>query len=242
MNLPPLSVAQILAWADAHRMRTGGWPGVEGGRIVDAPSETWSGVNTALDKGQRGLPGGSSLACLLQRYRRVRNRMNLPRLSVAQILAWADAHFARMGTWPSWRSGPVVDAPGETWSALALALVHGHRGLPGGSSLPRLLAQERGVRNIASLPLLSVEEILASADAYHARTGHWPTAHSGPIPEAPGTTWLGVDKSLRRGRRGLPGDSSLARLLQQQRGTRRFSSAPEAWNEKVAEGVRKASA
>jgi hypothetical protein len=65
-----------------------------------------------------------------------------------------------------------------------------------------------------------VEQILAWADAYRARTGRWPTARSGPVPEAPGETWSGIDRGLRVGGRGLPGGYSLARLLALLRGAR----------------------
>jgi hypothetical protein len=60
---------------------------------------------------------------------------------VEQILAWADAHFDLTGEWPKALSGPVADAPGETWRATDNALRKGHRGLPGESSLSWLLAQ-----------------------------------------------------------------------------------------------------
>jgi hypothetical protein len=64
-----------------------------------------------------------------------------PPLTVEQILAWADAHYPRTGTWPQAGSGPVADAPGENWSAIDYALRRGYRGLPGDSSLSWLLAQ-----------------------------------------------------------------------------------------------------
>jgi len=63
------------------------------------------------------------------------------KLTGAQILAWADAHHARAGAWPTTRSGPVAGAPGETWRAIDNALRRGHRGLPGDSSLFWFLAQ-----------------------------------------------------------------------------------------------------
>ena len=40
-------------------------------------------------------------------------------------------------------SGPVAEAPEETWRAVNMALAQGHRGLPGGSSLSRLLDESR---------------------------------------------------------------------------------------------------
>jgi hypothetical protein len=67
-----------------------------------------------------------------------------PRLTVAQILTWADKHRRRAGDWPTVLSGPVPEAPGLTWAAVDKALRDGRRGLPGGDSLPRLLRRERG--------------------------------------------------------------------------------------------------
>lgn len=96
-------------------------------------------VTTALREGLRGLPGGNSLAQLLAARRGVRNHLRLPRLATKQIAAWAGAHRDREGEWPTVRSGPVPEAPGETWKGINVALFKGLRGLPGGSSLPRLL-------------------------------------------------------------------------------------------------------
>jgi hypothetical protein len=47
----------------------------------------------------------------------------------------------RTGRWPSAGSGPIAEAPGEKWNADNMALVKGNRGLPGGSSLARLLGE-----------------------------------------------------------------------------------------------------
>jgi hypothetical protein len=63
---------------------------------------------------------------------------------VAQVLAWADAHRRRTGSWPAQQSGPVRGAEGETWLALSEALRRGLRGLPEGETLARLLRRERG--------------------------------------------------------------------------------------------------
>jgi hypothetical protein len=65
-------------------------------------------------------------------------------LVVEQILAWADEHYQRTGKWPSARTGLVKSAPGECWNNIKQALKTGYRGLPGGSSLAKLLAQHRG--------------------------------------------------------------------------------------------------
>jgi DNA-binding XRE family transcriptional regulator len=217
MTRPPLSPSRILAWADHHRQATGRWPSVKSGRVLGARGENWKGVDNALRYGLRGLDGGSSLALFLARHRRARNKTNLPALTPRQILAWADAHHRRTGAWPTEDSGPVGGVPGENWRALDRALNAGHRGLPGGDSLGRLLARRRGARNHTNIPRLSVGKILAWADAHHGRTGQWPDHLSGPIQDAPGETWAAVESALQRGCRGLPGGSSLYRLLKEHR-------------------------
>jgi hypothetical protein len=231
--LPDFSLPQILAWADAHFTRTGEWPTRESGSIPEAPGETWLAVASALVNGRRGLPGRSSLAQLLAEQRGRRNHMDLPALSVQGILAWADTHHQRTGQWPREDSGPITEAADETWRGVDTALEKGLRGLPGGSSLPRLLAAQRGVRNPGDVPRLEVESILTWADAEFARSGRWPTAKSGPIPEAPGETWMRVNTALREGLRGLPGGSSLARLLAQRRGVRNRLDLPKLTVEQV---------
>jgi hypothetical protein len=135
----PLTVERVLAWADAHRLRTGRWPDTRSGRVRGARGQTWQALNLALARGCRGLPGGSSLARLLAQRRGRRNRARAPRLTARQVLAWADAHRARTGRWPTPTAGPVRGAPGETWRAISSALWAGHRGLPGGETLAQLL-------------------------------------------------------------------------------------------------------
>src|SRR5262249_51879195 len=137
-RLPKLRIEQVLAWADAHRQRTGRWPQCDGGAILDAPGETWQAVQTALVLGLRGLPGGSSLAQLLAEYRGMRNRSRLPTIPPEQVRTWAVAHRERTGQWPTARSGPVESAPGETWMAIEMALFQGRRGLPKGLSIARV--------------------------------------------------------------------------------------------------------
>ena len=51
------------------------------------------------------------------------------------------------------------------------------------------------------------------ADLHEQRTGVWPHARSGAIPEAPGETWHIVETALTKGVRGLPGGATLAQLL-----------------------------
>jgi hypothetical protein len=212
-KLSRLHVKRILEWADAHYRRHRNWPNDRSGPIADATGETWRSVSMALHGGLRGLPGGSSLAQLLAAKRGARIFRHRPRLTVSQILAWADAHFRRTGTWPTADSGAIQGARGETWRAIDSALSSGFRGLRRGFSLAGLLARRRRVRNRSSLPQLTERLILAWAVAHHRRCGRWPTAATGPVEESPAETWKGITIALRFGYRGLPGRKTLAELL-----------------------------
>ena len=219
-NLPRLTERQVLAWADRHHARTGKWPNILSGPIAQTDGETWRNVAWCLRLGLRGLPAGTTIARFLVERRGARIHTYPPPLTIAEILRWSDAHFARTGKWPTSKSGPVVGVPGENWEAVARALANGRRGLSDGSSLGDLLEKKRGMRNVRNLPALRVAQILKWADAYHTRRGRWPSSKSGPIPEAPGETWWTVQLALYRGRRGLPSGSSLAQLLAAHRGVR----------------------
>jgi hypothetical protein len=260
---PPLDVWEILDWADAHFARTGNWPNDASGRVYEYPQEKWLNISKSLARGSRGLPGGSTLAQLLEQFRGVRNLANLPRLGEEQILTWADAHFDRTGDWPTFYSGLVPETRGESWSAIDCALHMGIRGLAGGTSLVRLLREQRGVVPAHSRPQRQVAGgsrtdgtrpssngaiaiqaqsddsrsndsppeaepyqldyflILQWADAYFARHGVWPNTQSGGIEGTFDETWSKVNTALRRGLRGLAAGSSLARLLAEKRGVRK---------------------
>jgi hypothetical protein len=113
---PSFSIKGILTWADLHHRRTGQWPKMAAGPIVDAPlGENWRKVDNALRHGLRGLSGGSSLARLLDEKRGVRNVHDLPPVATKMILTWADLHHKCTGKWPNENSGPVIDALGEKW-------------------------------------------------------------------------------------------------------------------------------
>jgi hypothetical protein len=221
-RLPPFTIKQILAWADAHHRATGEWPGMRSGPIFAAPEETWLAVERALKGGYRGLAGGSSLAQLLNAHRPSRDRT----LRIEQILRWADECHRRTGKWPTINSGPVGPPGAGTWRSIEMALFQGLRGLPGGSSLARLLAERRGKRNHMGLPRLTLKQILGWADRHHQRTGKWPGSQAGPVAGVPGQTWSGVEATLRMGLRGLPGGTSIALMLAEYREVRNQKRLP----------------
>ena len=221
---PRLTVAMILAWADDYQRRNSEWPHHFSGRIKGIMDETWSGVNDALARGRRGLPGRETLAKILYRHRGVQSPRNVPSLDEAQIVRWARGHFRRTAKWPTLASGRVGDAPGETWAALDLALARGTRGLPGGSSVAELLARYGIKRNPQRARPLTTKQILTWADAFFNANGVWPDRESGPIAKTYGETWGGIHKALLRGRRGLHGKLSLAAFLNEHRGIYRGKS------------------
>lgn len=226
-RLLPLSIPQILHWADAHYRRFRQWPNTQSGRIVNATHETWGNVDAALKGGHRGLPGESSLAALLVEHRGIRAPHHLPRLNVTRILEWADRHFESTGDWPRSDSGAVHDADGETWQGISDALQRGHRGLPGGSSLAVLLELKRGRPHAGHRPPLTIKQILAWADAYHDRIGHWPNATSGRVAEDDSESWVAINAALIHGLRGLKAGSSLPDLLSRKRGYQHAFNRPD---------------
>lgn len=55
---PTLTEEQILAWADGHYQLKGRWPRKDAGLVPGSWEERWSGIDSALQKGLRGLRGG----------------------------------------------------------------------------------------------------------------------------------------------------------------------------------------
>lgn len=218
----PLVLAKVTAWAEAHRRRSGHWPSRMSGPIPEAPGETWHHVYDAARRGQRGLP---RMAWFSSRRKR------LPRkpLSEQRIIAWARAYRRRTGRWPAARNESITEAPSETWRRINDSLSAGTRGLPGGASLARFLADRCGARTTAALPPRSIGQILTWADEHRERTGRWPVISSGPIRGIPGETWSTIAYALKQGQRGLP-PSSLGDLLEMERGVR-----PHRWGGMLSE-------
>jgi hypothetical protein len=66
-------------------------------------------------------------------------------------------------------------------------------------------------------PPLTAEQILAWADAYHARTGFRPYMRAGTLALPAGETWKAVNSALRVGGRGLPEGDTLGKQLDRRR-------------------------
>ena len=113
---PDFTIEQILEWADAWHERTGKRPTTISGRIPGAEHMTWKDVDDALREGRTDRPAGLWLSRLLLLTRGVFRHKDRPPLTEGQILAWADAHYQRTGSWPTPDSGWIAEAPGEAWS------------------------------------------------------------------------------------------------------------------------------
>ena len=211
---PEISIGQILEWADQYKAKHGRWPTANSGAIPEA-NENWRAICLSLLNGTRGLDGGWSLPRLLAEHRSHRNRSNLSRLTIRDILRWADVYKQSTGEWPSPRSGPI---PGtmDTWLSVNRALQKGLRGISACSSLSRLLAEHRQARNKANLPAITVQQILTWADEHLQANDAWPNQNAGQIPETE-EKWQNINACLLVGLRGLPGGSSIAKLLDKHR-------------------------
>jgi hypothetical protein len=164
--------------------------------------------------------------------RGVRNFADLPQLTEDQILKWCDEFRKRVGRWPRQRDWyePIPNSGGENWLGVDQALKLGLRGLSGKKTLAELMAERRGVRNQAKLPRLTYAQIFEWAKAYRSLTGSWPACRCLPneIEGSNGETWRNIDQVLRKGMRGLPGESSLSRLIaRNDRGMRAASRRKE---------------
>ena len=111
--------------------------------LPEAPDETWRGIGWACAAAPAGYRAGRSLAQLLAKHRNYRNLAEC-RIFASREIPWADAYHHRKGQWPNKESGPVAEAPAEKWSAINAALNMGRRGLGGGLTLAKLLAERRG--------------------------------------------------------------------------------------------------
>jgi len=218
LNPPGLELEQIMLWAREHHAQTGQWPSRKSGPIPGAGGETWWTIDDALKKGSRGLSGGPSLADLLADNGLLCRRTRGLSFSEDRILEWADSYHAQHGVWPQASSGPIPESKRATWTRVDRSLRLGFYGLPGGSSLTKLLERCRGKRSLANPPKLTEEIILLWADDHNKRHGRYPVKESGTIDASHDETWVIVDAALRKGSRGLPPGSSLSRLLAARRG------------------------
>jgi hypothetical protein len=146
---------------------------------------------------------------------RLRRALNKPDLTVdmliAAIVKYRDANGGRN---PSGGSGDASPHFGyaETWNAVNQRLYSGGRGFPGGSSLAKFLV-EHGFSDDGDITTDNVKTaIIKYRDANGGRN---PSLKSGDATPHFGSkmTWAAVNETIRNGRRGFSGGSSLAKFL-----------------------------
>src|SRR5579872_3922718 len=91
----PLSSQKILAWADEYFKDHGTWPHLKAGPIKGTASETWRGVDFALNTATRGLKVKQSLTAFLRQHRHVFLRQEP--LTEDLIFEWAKAFHRKTG-------------------------------------------------------------------------------------------------------------------------------------------------
>lgn len=141
--------------------------------------------------------------------------------------------FEENGQWPTERSGKVKNGYNkDTWAGYSSSLYNGTRGLPGGSSLPRLMAEMCKSPKRAFKEHITEDYIAEKAMSHYSMYGEWPNQYSGKVYDGiPGDSWSGYNSSLRSGNRGLSGGSSLAKLLDTRFGVFNRASRPDISNE-----------
>ncbi len=208
---PPLTVEQILKWADRHKAQTGKWPRYHSGKI-DGTDLTWMAVGYSILYAKPNLPHGLTLPLLLQKYRGVHNRRLQPALTITRILRWADDFRRATGTWPIATSGRISGTT-DSWNSIDSALRTARRGISRKTSLARLLFRYRGVENIADKAPLKTKEILKWAKSFHRKYGRWPSVKAKPV-RGQKSSWASIDHCMRSGLRGCQPGGSLASFLE----------------------------
>ena len=143
---PRLQCKQILAWVDAFHRREGTWPNQNSGPIPERRARTGERWMKPFALDRAGFESGLASPVLSPRNAAFATGRICRGSLMRRIWSWAKKHHQRTGRWPTGESGPVVDAPGETWKGIHVALRHGCRGFPVGHSPARLLAAKRGVK------------------------------------------------------------------------------------------------
>lgn len=132
------------------------------------------------------------------------------KLSISQIIIWIKNYNKRFGKFPTSRSGKIENT-NEDWCNINHALNEGHRGLPFGLSLSKLIEKHfTDYINHKKLSDLTEDKIVNWIKEYKNKYDKYPTYNSGQI-DGTNETWAGVDISLKKSLRKLP-KSSLSQL------------------------------
>ena len=138
------------------------------------------------------------------------------------ICGWIERFHVDMGYYPKGVSGSIpYSEDGITWHALDLALTLGWRGLPGNSSLSKLLGERFGIVNKTNTKQYTEKKIKQWIKRYIKDHGVFPIYESGLVEYAEPDGfipihWAAINTILRTGGRGLLGNKSLKKLMAQE--------------------------
>jgi hypothetical protein len=171
----------------------------------------WLTLNSYLLKGgYRSLPGGSSLA---QEVAVVRRELGLepPALTRDRIQEAIEEYRKTTSAYPTNKTKGPAPGLGLAWGSLDNWLKRG--GLGDKTTLAELVREVRTRRG--DLPPghktpLSLGEVHEAIREYARTYGARPTRTTG-LPCGVGITWATLENALKKGMRGLPGGSSLAK-------------------------------
>ncbi len=122
-------------------------------------------------------------------------------------------------------------------------MTRGSRGFQKGDSLAQFIAREFKIPNHRSSKPLTGEIIKNWVDQFIQKHERKPTRNDGVIEFAENdyknTKWTTVDSSLKNGRRGLPGESSLAEFIKEHFGIKNRNYPPEISIDQVCVWIQK---
>jgi hypothetical protein len=174
----------------------------------------WNSINSALNRGNRGLPGNSSLSDLIEENFDIKNPKNAPQLSENSICDLIQTFIDLYERKPQSTDENVPGIEGLSWANIDRRLREGSYGLPGGSSLAQLIRERFSIRDQVIVPTIPLEMIHSWVESYLAEYREKPTAKSGKIKyasgEFQGLSWHSVNQAIKTGKTSLPKGSTLA--------------------------------
>ncbi len=175
---------RVHATGETYKEQHGAYPDRNSGVFTEDPRLTWADIDDAY---QKGTNAKSSL-------HRVFHGDTLTKESI-----WRDVldelAASDIKKWVSQASGPVMNCPGDTWSAREAMLIRGGRGLEGGSSISQLIT----------------ERIRTAGEKYKEQHGEYPHRNVGAFADDPRLTWADIDDA-HQNRHGIA-KSSLHRVF-----------------------------
>jgi hypothetical protein len=208
----PWTLGMIQGAIREHHRKTGRFPvkDDEGERPLGV---TWGTLDYYLRTGGfHALAGGTTLA---RQVLAVRRALGMVREAEAvteeQVLAAVADHREATGSYPDRASRGEVPRIGGAWGSLNNRLRKGLLGAPASlADLVRKVRQRRGDLPPVTKRPLTRAAVHAAIVAYRRQHGTPPTRQTGGLSGL-GIAWGTLDNLLKRGGRGLPGRSSLAR-------------------------------